>query len=193
MKREFLFKLFKEACRLTQHKDYVVVGSQSILGTQDEADLPGEMSMSIDVDSYTRSDPDRIFDAKAALGEGSEFHQINGYFLDPVSPHLPSLPDGWQARMSSLEQDDIRIWFLDPDNAAISKYARSQPNDLRWIRAGITSGYISLPKLKSRVASTTFLDADEASRVEKQIDLDLEWFEGIKSARIEVAVPGSPP
>lgn len=193
MKREFLFKLFKEAYRLTQHKDYVVVGSLSILGTQDEADLPLEMSMSIDIDSYTRSDPDRIFDAKAALGEGSEFHQNNGYFLDPVSPHLPSLPDGWQARMSSLEQDDIRIWFLDPDDAAISKYARSQPNDLRWIRAGITSGYISLPKLKSRVASTTFLDAHEASRVKKQIDLDLEWFEVIKNARIEVAEPGSPP
>ena len=51
MKRAFLFKLFKEAYRLTQHKNYVVVGSLSILGTQDEADLPVEMSMSIDTSS----------------------------------------------------------------------------------------------------------------------------------------------
>lgn len=190
MKREFLFKLFKEACRLTRHKDYVVVGSLSILGTQDEADLPLEMSMSIDIDSYTKSDPDRIYAAKAALGEGSEFHRINGYFLDPVSPKLPSLPDGWEARMTWLEQDDIRIWFLDPDDAAVSKYARSQPNDLRWIRAGITSGYISLPKVKSRLASTTFLDADEESRVKKQVNLDLAWFEIVKSGRVGTAKPG---
>ena len=187
VKREFLFKLFKEAYRLTRHKDYVVVGSLSILGTQDEADLPLEMSMSIDIDSYTKSDPERFFDAKAALGEGSEFHRINGYFLDPVSPQLPSLPDGWEARMTCLEQDDIRIWFLDPDDAAVSKYARSAPNDLRWIRAGITSGYISLPKVKSRIVATTFLDADEESRVKKQLNLDLAWFEIVKNRRIDGA------
>ena len=72
MKREFLFKMFKEAYRLTRHKDYVVVGSLSILGAQDEADWPLEMSMSNDIDCYTQSDPDRIYDANAALGISSK-------------------------------------------------------------------------------------------------------------------------
>lgn len=187
MKREFLFKLFAQAYRLTGHRDYVVVGSLSILGVQDEDELPVEMSMSIDVDSYTKADPQRIYDAKAALGEGSDFHRTNGYFLDPVSPSLPSLPEGWEARMTCLEQGNLRVWFLDPDDAAVSKYARSQPNDVRWIRAGILSGCISLPKVKSRIASTTFLDVDEEARVKRQLRADLEWFDVFKSDRAKAS------
>ena len=51
MKRDYLFKLFEQARRLTGHQDFVVIGSLSILGTQDEDELPPEMSMSIDVDA----------------------------------------------------------------------------------------------------------------------------------------------
>ena len=130
MKRDYLFKLFQEAHRLTGHRDFVVIGSLSILGTQDEDELPLEMSMSIDIDAYTKSDPVRIHDVAATLGEGSDFHRENGYYLDPVSPSLPALPEGWQARMNCLAQGNVNIWFLDPDDAAMSKYARSQPNDL---------------------------------------------------------------
>ncbi len=37
------------------------------------------------------------------------------------------LPDGWEHRMGLLAQDGLRIWFLDPDDTAISKYARTRP------------------------------------------------------------------
>ena len=187
MRREYLFKLFDEARRLTGHHDYVVIGSLSILGTDDEDDLPVEMSMSTDVDCWTKADPGGIDDVKAALGEGSAFHRAHGYYLDPVSPSLPSLPDGWEARMSSLEREGVRIWFLDPDDAAVSKYARSAPNDLRWIRAGIVSGHVSLPKVKARMASTTFLDADEEARVRSQVEADRAWFEVLKKGRVAKA------
>ena len=183
MKRDNLFKLFHEAHRMTGHKDYVVIGSLSILGIQDEDGLPAEMSMSNDIDSYTKADPGRIHDVNAALGEGSEFHKNNGYYLDPVSPNLPTLPDGWQNRLTSLTRGNVTVWFLDPDDAAMSKYARSQPNDLRWIRAGILYGFVSLPKIKHRLASTTFLDGDEESRVRKQLDATQAWFEIVKRSR----------
>lgn len=183
MKRAYLFKLFDQACRLTGHTDFVVIGSLSILGTQDEDELPVEMSMSIDVDAYTQADPGRIQDLSAALGEGSAFHRAHGYYLDPVSPSLASLPEGWQARMTRLANARVNIWFLDPDDAAVSKYARSQPNDLRWIRAGIAAGLISLPKVKAKVTTTVFLDAAEAALVKRQLAEDLVWFEAIKTSR----------
>lgn len=189
MKREHLFKLFNEARRLTGHQDYVVVGSLSILGTQDENELPREMSMSTDIDGYSRADPGRIHDASPDLGEGSRFHQENGYYLDPVSPSLPSLPEGWRARMNCLAQGGVNIWFLDPDDAAVSKYARSQPNDLRWIRAGVLAGLISLPKVKARLATTSFLDADEEALVRSQLAQDLAWFETVKAGRTGDARP----
>lgn len=191
MKREYLFRLFEEARRLTGHRDYVVIGSLSILGTQDEDALPQEMAVSIDIDSYTRADPGRILDLKAALGEGSDFHRTHGYYLDPVSPSLPTLPDGWQARMTSIDQGNVRIWFLDPDDAAMSKYARSQPNDRRWIRAGIRAGYISLPRVQARMASTTFLDAEEAATVKAQLAADLAWFDKVRRSRDRDG-PGEP-
>lgn len=183
MKRAHLFKLFEQAHGLTGHKDFVVIGSLSILGTDDEDGLPIEMAMSNDIDCYTKADPGRINDVKGALGEGSAFHKANGYYLDPVSPSLPSLPDGWEGRMTSIEQEGLYIWFLDPDDAAVSKYARSQPNDLRWIRAGLLSGHVSLPKVRARLPSTLFLDAEEEARVKTQILADGAWFESIKRTR----------
>ena len=191
MKRDYLFKLFQEAHRLTGHRDYVVIGSLSILGTQDEDELPVEMSMSIDIDSYTKSDPLRIHDVAATLGEGSDFHRENGYYLDPVSPSLPALPEGWQARMNCLARGNVNIWFLDPDDAAMSKYARSQPNDLRWIRAGVLAGLISLPRVRARLAITAFLDADEEQLVKGQLAADLTWFAAVKVGRLEGMPPGA--
>lgn len=192
MRREYLFKLFDAAHRLTGHRDYVVIGSLSILGTQDEEELPVEMSMSTGIESYVKADPGRIHDASAALGEGSDFHRANGYYLDPVSPSLPALPEGWQARMTSLAQGVVTIWFLDPDDAAVSKYARSQPNDLRWIRAGVLAGLVSLPKVRARVATTAFLDAPEEALVKQQLAADLTWFEDVKASRVEGTPPSAP-
>ena len=82
-----------------------------------------------------------------------------------------------------MNRDHVTLWFLDPDDAAMSKYARSQPNDLRWIRAGILCGLVSLPKIKHRIASTTFLDGDEESRVRRHVAATLAWFEIVKSSR----------
>ncbi|MGE0799679.1 MAG: DUF6036 family nucleotidyltransferase [Lautropia sp.] len=179
MNRDRLFRLFDEARRRIGHTDYVIVGGLSILGTNDEIDLPDDMTLSIDVDGYSRHDPDRIFDLDRDLGEDSVFHHANGYHLDPVSPKLPTLPDGWQGRMTSLERNGLTLWFLDPDDAAISKYARGDPNDLRWIRAGIRSGHLSLPRVRARLATTPFLDAEESARVRKRVDVDADWFDGL--------------
>ena len=180
MNRGHLFRLFDEARRRIGHSEYVVIGSLSILGTDDDIGLPVDMTMSIDVDSYSRHDPGRIFDLARDLGEESGFHHANGYHLDPVSPKLPTLPDGWQGRMTSLERNGLTLWFLDPDDAAISKYARGDPNDLRWIRAGIRSGHVSLPRVRARLATTSFLDTEEAARVRERVDVDADWFDGLR-------------
>ena len=81
--------------------------------------------------------------------------------------------------MLHIERDGLHIWFIDPNDAAVSKYARSEPRDLRWVRAGLVSGLISLPTVRSRLRSTTFLDTEEAQRVHRQVQEDSEWFEAI--------------
>ena len=178
-----LFALFGRARDLTGHRDFVVIGSLSILALEDAGGLPEDMTMSNDIDAYTREDPPRVFDLQAALGADSSFHEAHGYFLDPVSPHLPSLPDGWEARLNLVARDGVRAWFLDPDDAAISKYARGEPRDQRWIRSGILNGYVSLPTMVARLRTTRFLDDRESQQVRQRVEADRDWFEKIKASR----------
>jgi hypothetical protein len=137
VKLDDVFALFAQARDLGGHRDFVIVGSLSILGLADESLVPADMAMSNDIDGFTRADPGRIFDLDPPLGADSPFHAAHGYFLDPVSPSLPTLPDGWEGRLNKVERDGLRLWFLDPNDAAVSKYARGEPRDQRWIRSGL--------------------------------------------------------
>jgi hypothetical protein len=160
-----LERLFVEARRLTGHAEYVVVGSLAALGVARREPVPARMLISIDVDCYTRQDPGRIFDLGQQLGSGSEFEKRNGFFLDPISPSLPTLPENWQFRLIRVPLDSgITIFFLDPNDAAVSKYARGEPRDREWIRAGLDAGLISPAIVESRLQETTFLDEPERQR-----------------------------
>src|SRR5688572_11743883 len=48
----------------------------------------------------------------------------------------------------------MRVWFLDANDAAVSKYARGEPRDQRWIRSGVLNGLISLPVVTARLRTT---------------------------------------
>jgi hypothetical protein len=179
MELESLTCLFRDAKNRTGHSEFVVVGSLSILGVLRDQDIPQHMLMSRDVDCYTLHDPDRIFDLQTDLGEGSPFDLSHGYFMDPVSPHLPTLPDDWQQRLIPLElADGIRVWFLEPNDAAVSKYARGDPRDREWLRAGLSAGLLSIPVIESRFSQTLFLDASEALRAGKMLAEDAAWVDG---------------
>ena len=95
MKAPALFNLLVAAQAECGHSDYVVVGSVSILGLSEVCDIPADMTMSNDLGCYTLVDPPRVFDLQAKLGEGSVYHCLHGIYLDPVSPKLPTLPEGW--------------------------------------------------------------------------------------------------
>jgi hypothetical protein len=156
-----LFALLGAAQALSGHREYVVVGSLSVLGMAEVAAIPADMTMSIDADCYTRADPGRIFDLQDALGEGSPYHRAHGIYLDPVSPKLPTLPEGWEQRLIRLQRGDLVAAFLDPNDAAVSKLARGEPRDLRWVRAGLKAEIVSLPAVRLRMRGTVFLDAEE--------------------------------
>ena len=164
MKISSLLGLLSQARDLSGHTEFVVIGSLSILGMEPVVEIPPGMSMSIDVDAYTRADPQRIFDLLAQLGEDSPFHRAHGFYLDAVTPSLPTLPDGWEARMLKIDQNGLRVWFLEPHDAAVSKLARLQPNDLRWVQEGVRAGLISVPLVRARFAATQFLDSDEKQK-----------------------------
>ena len=174
--------LFSEAKRLTKHKEFVVVGSLCVLGVvQRSSEIPARMLMSIDVDCYTKSDPGRIFELEETLGEGSKFDEEHGYYLDPVSPELPMLPDQWEYRLIRLELDDgIVVFFLDLNDTAVSKYARCDVRDREWIRAGLEAGLLSAPIIESKFRQTPFLDATERERAYEALAEDRAAMETLR-------------
>ncbi len=177
MELESLARLLQEAKARTGDSEFVVVGSLSILGILRGNAIPARMLMSRDVDCYTLQDPERIFDLQTDLGEGSAFDLSHGYFLDPVSPDLPTLPEHWEQRLIPLDlADDIRAWFLDPNDAAVSKFARGDPRDREWLRAGLGAGLLSLAEIDHRFRQTVFFDEAEAWRAKKMLKEDAAWL-----------------
>jgi hypothetical protein len=174
MTRDDLQRLFAEAKKLSGETEYVVIGSLAVLGYA--GTVPPRMAMSVDVDAWCKSDPGRVFELGPALGQGSPFEEQYGYYLDPVSPRVATLPDGWEARLIRIElAPSLVAWFLEPNDAAVSKYARLEPRDREWIRAGLTSAVLSLQILESRFAQTTFLDAAESARAQAGFAEDRAW------------------
>lgn len=161
MNLQALFQLLQAAHALCGHREYVVVGSLSVLGLAQVTAIPADMTMSIDADCCTLADPGRVFGLQAKLGEGSPYHRSHGIYLDPVSPKLPTLPEGWEQRLIRIQQGEVTAAFLDPNDAAVSKLARGEPRDLRWVRAGVKSGIVSLAAVRLRMRSTAFLDTQE--------------------------------
>lgn len=159
------FKLFKEAKARCNLGDFVVIGSNSVIAYASSGeDIPDDMTRSIDFDAWTLEDPARIFELMKALGEDSDFHKQEGIYLDAVSPTTATLPEDWRNRLVKAERDGVRLWCLDPNDAAVSKYARGEPRDLRWIRAGIAAGLISVPTVRLRMKRTFFVDEAEEKR-----------------------------
>lgn len=158
MNREQLHVLLLRARHLSGHAEFVVVGSLAILGAVHEP--PKQMVLSIDVDVYMKADPDRTGMLVEALGQGSPFEDECGYYLDPVSPNLPSFPEGWRYRLIELDFGDVRAFFVEPNDVAVSKYIRGEERDMRWLRFGLASGLLSMAVIEHRVGSAPTLEGE---------------------------------
>jgi hypothetical protein len=168
-----LEELFEEARRITGHSEFVVVGSLSILGVVKGSDAPERMLLSIDVDCFAPQAAGALDQAQAALGEGSSFEAGHGFYLDPIAPAVLTLPEQWEYRLIRVPlQGGIVVSFLDPNDAAVSKYARCEPRDREWIQAGLQAGLLSAPIIESRFRQTDFFDAAERHKAVQALGED---------------------
>jgi hypothetical protein len=78
MKNDTLLHLLMAAHQHCGHRDYLVVGSVSVLGMAQLETIPPDMTLSIDAYCYTLADPPQVFDLSAQLGEGSPRRHARG-------------------------------------------------------------------------------------------------------------------
>jgi hypothetical protein len=161
--------LLQEAARLSNHRNFVIVGSLSVLGTVLRP--PERMVLSTDVDLFTKSDPGRVFrEIAASLSEGSAWARSNVVHADPVSPAIVSAPEGWETRLIPLPMSNgITGWFMDANDAACAKLVRCSENDIRWVTAGIEEGILSTVIICDRLPLCLNASVDEIRRAEASV------------------------
>ena len=180
MNLEQLDTLLGEISRAKGVNEFVVAGSLSVLGLIQQRIALNKMLASIDVDAYPEHDPKLTDELGKLWGQGSEFERKHGYYYDAVPPELPILPDGGRARMIPLKlPSGVHVKFLEPNDAAISKYARGEAKDRQWIREGLRQSILSLATIEYRFRETPFLDQEEHDRAETLIGDGRVWLGSI--------------
>ncbi len=135
MNVEQLQHLLRAAANITGEKEFIVIGSQSILGSHPDA--PRSLRKSIEGDTYPKNNPEKSIEIDGAIGELSPFHQQFGYYAHGVAPDTATLPAGWEERLVEFKVDDPAgtiAWCLEKHDLAFSKLAAGRTKDIEFIR-----------------------------------------------------------
>ncbi len=160
MKRAQLEHVLRAASRITGERDVIVLGSQSVLGSAPEDELPDEAVTSIEVDLSFLDDPDlaKADRVDGAIGELSSFHETFGYYAHGVGVAAAVLPPGWRKRLVAFENANTapgRGLCLDPHDCVVAKLIAGRSKDIAFAEALIRAGIVSTAVLIERVSTLT--------------------------------------
>jgi hypothetical protein len=132
-----------------------VIGSQAILGSYSEDELPLEAIRSIEADVAFRVDPDesKADQVDGAIGEGSSFHSMYSYYAQGVSVSTAVLPAGWEERVVAYERADAlpsHPVCLERHDLVVSKLVAGREKDLEFATALISARLVDPDVLLER-------------------------------------------
>jgi len=104
MNRREFEHIVRAASGITGQRDFIIIGSQSILGKFPDA--PRSLRHSMELDLYPRDSPELADLISGSLGEFSAFHTTFDYYADGVSPSTATLPQGWQQRLIPFSSEN---------------------------------------------------------------------------------------
>lgn len=156
MTREQLAHILRAASTIAEDSTVFVVGSQSILGSYSDEELPDAAIGSIEADIYFSPDPDEAKTTRVdiTIGEETHFHQAFSIYAQGVSEETSDLPRGWQGRRvewTSPECNGATAICLEPHDLAAAKLAAGREKDHEFVSALIDQGLIDPILLKERV------------------------------------------
>jgi hypothetical protein len=155
MKRAQLAHILRSAAQVVDDPAILVIGSQAILGTFGEDDLPEEAWMSVEADVAFFDDPDatKADRVDGAIGEMSPFHQMNAYYAQGVEISTAILPDGWRDRLvrfDSHSAEPATALCLERHDLVISKLAARREKDYAFGAALLAADLVTLETLLER-------------------------------------------
>ncbi len=161
MKRADLEHILRASKGATGETEFIVIGSQAILGRFPDA--PRVLRESMEADVYPKHRPDLSPEIEGSLGRYSQFDLTFGYYADGVSPDTATLPDGWEDRLVSVSNENTGGavgWCLDPHDLAFSKLAARREKDIAFVAELIRHKLVRPSRVESLIASS----ADDSLR-----------------------------
>lgn len=172
MKRSELEHLLRAAGSVLNEKQFIVIGSQSILGRFPDAPAPLLISAEIDVIAKNRKSNTDILEA---IGEASRFHDEFGYYIDPVDTNTAVLPKDWKARLvnvSNANTGGVTGLCLDPHDLFVSKIAAGRDKDILFVRTMALHDMVDPDRVieLAKTVPNTVEDLDRSARLVRRIE-----------------------
>lgn len=154
MKRSELEHIPRACKGTTGETEFIVIGSQAILGRHPDA--PRVLRKSMEADVYPKFRPDLSEHLAGNLGEFSLFHQTHSIWVDGVSPETATLPAGWEERLVKVCNENTGGaigWCLDPHDITYSKLAARREKDIAFVAALIRHRLVKPSKVRALIAT----------------------------------------
>lgn len=169
MRRSELEHIIRASGDVSNDDEIVIIGSQSILGQFPDA--PMRLLASMEADVYPNHKPELADEIDGAIGEGSSFHELHGYYAQGVGPETAVLPSGWRGRLvvvKNANTNGVSGLCLEVHDLAISKYVAGRYKDLEFIQELIRHKMIRKDVLLARLAEAE-LQVEERHRIISRI------------------------
>jgi hypothetical protein len=158
VRRDELAHILRAACDITNDPEILVIGSQAILASFSEDQLPANAVMSIEADIAFLDDADDGSTTKADLvdggiGESSLFHASFGIYGQGVDLSTAHLPEGWRTRLVQFvdpQAGSSRAVCLEPHDLVVAKLVAGRPKDHDFALALLESDLIDARTLVER-------------------------------------------
>jgi hypothetical protein len=178
MRRDQLEHAIRTACQIIGRPEVIVVGSQAILGTFREDELPAEATMSAEIDILPIADDNKETGRLADLiegvaGEFSSFEQLHGFSIDGVDLETAVLPDGWRDRLVKVQNANTAVpfgqpqfagWCLDKEDLCVAKLCALRGKDHNFVKALLDARMVDAEVIVERLAGLTQQHRQAAER-----------------------------
>lgn len=146
MRRDQLEHAIRTACQIIDRSEVIVVGSQAILGTFPEDQLPADATMSVEVDILPIADDNHDIVCLADL-------------IDGVDLKTSALPEGWRDRLVKVQNANTAApageprftgWCLDKEDLCVAKLCALREKDRNFVAALVEANLVDLQTVLAR-------------------------------------------
>lgn len=184
MTRDELEHIIRASADITDQYEFIIVGSQSILGPVPHPEEVFTVSMEADI--YPKDAPELAQKIDGAIGEGSTFHETHGYYAQGVGPETAILPADWQSRLHRVQNantNDRVGYCLDVADLFLSKAVAGREKDREFCMALLEHGYVKPAQVLELVPRMP-VDAQAQRRLRAAIH---RWAKALRQAGHDVA------